>query len=103
LHPLKIRPGRIGIAKENITEAIRKGEGYAVFPTHIGIEITLVGKELKQRENLVNRIQEKGYESVMEEVAYTWFNRIIAVRFMEVNDYLPSRIRVLSKRNQRKV
>jgi len=96
------KAGRIGIAKENITEAIRKGEGYAVFPTHIGIEITLVGKELKQRENLVNRIQEKGYESVMEEVAYTWFNRIIAVRFMEVNDYLPSRIRVLSSETKGK-
>lgn len=99
---VKDKAGRIGIAKENITEAIRKGEGYAVFPTHIGIETTLVGKELKQRENLVNRIKEKGYESVMEEVAYTWFNRIIAVRFMEVNDYLPSRIRVLSSETKGK-
>lgn len=93
---VKNKAGRIGITKENITDAIKKGEGFAVFPTDIGIEATLVGKELKQRENLVNRIKEKGYESVMEEVAYTWFNRIIAVRFMEVNDYLPSRIRVLS-------
>lgn len=93
---VKDKAGRIGIAKENITEAISKGEGYAVFPTHIGIETTLMGKELKQRDNLVNRIKEKGYDSVIEEVAYTWFNRIIAVRFMEVNDYLPSRIRVLS-------
>ena len=99
---VKDKAGRIGIAKENITGAISKGQGYAVFPTHIGIETTLVGKELKQRENLVNRIKEKGYESVMEEVAYTWFNRIIAVRFMEVNDYLPSRIRVLSSETKGK-
>ena len=99
---VKDKAGRIGIAKENITEVIRKGEGYAVFPTHIGVETTLVGKELNQRENLVNRIKVKGYESVMEEVAYTWFNRIIAVRFMEVNDYLPSRIRVLSSETKGK-
>lgn len=99
---VKDKAGRIGIARENITEAIRKGEGYAVFPTHIGIETTLEGIEIKQRENLVNRIKEKGYESVMEEVAYTWFNRIVAVRFMEVNDYLPSRIRVLSSETKGK-
>jgi hypothetical protein len=99
---VKDKAGRIGITNENITEAISKGEGYAVFPTHIGSETTLVGKELKQRENLVNRIKEKGYESVMEEVAYTWFNRIIAVRFMEINDYLPSRIRVLSSETKGK-
>lgn len=102
LASVKDKAGRIGITKENITEAISKGQGYAVFPTHIGIETTLMGKELKQRENLVNRIKEKGYESVMEEVAYTWFNRIIAVRFMEINDYLPSRIRVLSSETKGK-
>lgn len=102
LASVKDKAGRIGITKENITEAISKGEGYAVFPTHIGIETTLMGKELKQRENLVNRIKEKGYDSVMEEVAYTWFNRIIAVRFMEVSDYLPSRIRVLSSETKGK-
>lgn len=99
---VKDRAGLIGITNENITEAISKGEGYAVFPTHIGIETTLVGKELKQRDNLVNRIQEKSYKSVIEEVAYTWFNRMIAVRFMEVNDYLPSRIRVLSSETKGK-
>lgn len=38
----------------------------------------------------------------MEEVAYTWFNRLIAIRFMEVNDYLPSRVRVLSSNSQGK-
>jgi len=99
---VKDKAGRIGITKEIITEAMSTGQGYAVFPTYIGIETTLLGKELKQRENLVNRIKEKGYESVIEEVAYTWFNRIIAVRFMEVNDYLPSRIRVLSSETKGK-
>ncbi len=50
----------------------------------------------KQREDLVRRVEEKGYEQVMEESAYTWFNRFIALRFMEVQDYLPSGVRVLS-------
>lgn len=39
---------------------------------------------------------------VVEEVAYTWFNRLIAIRFMEVNDYLPSGVRVLSSENKAK-
>lgn len=52
--------------------------------------------EVKQREKLISKIKEKGYEQVVEEVAYTWFNRFIALRFMEVNDYLPSGVRVLS-------
>ncbi|HZK22815.1 MAG TPA: restriction endonuclease, partial [Atopostipes sp.] len=42
------------------------------------------------------------YKNVIEEVAYTWFNRLIAIRFMEVNDYLPTRIRVLSSENDGK-
>lgn len=52
--------------------------------------------EVKQREKLVSNIREKGFEQVIEEVAYTWFNRFIALRFMEVNEYLPTGVRVLS-------
>ena len=50
----------------------------------------------KQRKALIEQIKEKGYEQVMEEVAYTWFNRFAALRFMEVNGYLPSHIRVFT-------
>ena len=65
---------------------------------------SISGIEIKQREALVTVIRNKeqqadystAYKAVIEEVAYTWFNRLIAVRFLEVNDYLPSRIRVLS-------
>lgn len=53
-------------------------------------------QEQRQRWELVREIQAKGYEQVMEEVAYTWFNRFIALRYMEVNNYLPSHIRVFS-------
>ena len=56
----------------------------------------LTAEEKSQRQELIGRIREKGYKQVMEEVAYTWFNRFIALRFMEVNNYLPSHIRVFS-------
>jgi hypothetical protein len=56
----------------------------------------LTAEEKSQRQELIKQIREKGYQQVMEEVAYTWFNRFIALRFMEVNNYLPSHIRVFS-------
>lgn len=52
--------------------------------------------EKRQRQALIRNIKEKDYEQVMEEVAYTWFNRFAALRFMEVNGYLPSHIRVFT-------
>lgn len=71
----------------------------------------VIGKEIEQRNALVARIKAKeaasgyktAYNSVMEEVAYTWFNRLIAIRFMEVNDYLPSHTRVLSSEDPNKL
>ena len=69
------------------------------------------GNEIKQRKALVDAInaKEKGsksykeaFEYIVEEVAYTWFNRLVAIRFMEINDYLPSGIRVLSSENAAK-
>lgn len=56
----------------------------------------LSSTEKKQRAALIVQIREKGYEQVMEEVAYTWFNRFSALRFMEVNGYLPSHVRVFT-------
>lgn len=56
----------------------------------------LTAEEKSQRQELIGKIKEKGYQQVMEAVAYTWFNRFIALRFMEVNNYLPSHIRVFS-------
>ncbi|MGI6430189.1 MAG: BREX-1 system adenine-specific DNA-methyltransferase PglX [Syntrophomonadaceae bacterium] len=71
----------------------------------------ITGAEIVQRRKLAEAIQQKAkqsdymtaYKSVIEEVAYTWFNRLIAVRFMEVNDYLPSRVRVLSSESSTKI
>ena len=68
------------------------GEENAV--TVNGMALSL--QEQSQRRELVREIQTKGYDQVVEEVAYTWFNRFIALRYMEVNNYLPSHIRVFS-------
>ncbi len=55
--------------------------------------------EKEQRKELISQINSKGYAQVMEEAAYTWFNRFIALRFMEVNGYLPSKVRVFTDEN----
>ncbi len=55
--------------------------------------------EKKQRADLIKQIKDKGYEQVIEEVSYTWFNRFCALRFMEVNGYLPTRVRVFTDEN----
>ena len=61
--------------------------------------VLLTADEKKQRAALIGQVKEKGQDQVMEEVAYTWFNRFSALRFMEVNNYLPSRIRVFTDEN----
>lgn len=61
--------------------------------------VLLTADEKKQRAALIGQVKEKGFDQVMEEVAYTWFNRFSALRFMEVNNYLPSRIRVFTDEN----
>lgn len=59
----------------------------------------LTGDEKKQLNELITEVKKNGYEHVIEEVAYTWFNRFIALRYMEVNNYLPQRIRVFTNDN----
>ncbi|HIS35181.1 TPA: SAM-dependent methyltransferase, partial [Candidatus Scatousia excrementigallinarum] len=56
----------------------------------------LTRREKSQRAALISRVKQMGYEQVIEEVAYTWFNRFCALRFMEVNGYLPSHVRVFT-------
>lgn len=69
-------------------------------PNHDSVDGHLLSStEKKQRAALIEQIKEKGYEQVMEEVAYTWFNRFSALRFMEVNGYLPTRVRVFTDEN----
>ena len=59
----------------------------------------LTRREKSQRAALISRVKQMGYEQVIEEVAYTWFNRFCALRFMEVNGYLPSHVRVFTDEN----
>ena len=75
-----------GITEDNIEDANADSVGGKV----------LTADEKKQRQALIGEINDKGYKQVMEEVAYTWFNRFSALRFMEVNGYLPSHVRVFT-------
>ena len=88
--------GFYGISKDEISKPIQKGADFEVYKTAAGTENRIFGSDIKRRANLVRAINERGFNEVIEETAYTWFNRLIAIRFMEVNDYLPSRVRVLS-------
>ena len=59
----------------------------------------LTSDDKKGRKVLIEKIDKDGFDETMEEVAYTWFNRFIAIRFMEVNGYMPSHIRVFTSEN----
>lgn len=97
------KAGMLGITSDNCSEAITKGADFEVYKTAAGTEITLNKKQCEQRKKLIDQIHARGFEAVVEEVAYTWFNRICAIRFMEVNDYMyPVRVRVLSSEKEGK-
>lgn len=95
----------IGITEDGIAKPLPQSFGDTQF-FDIGTAepYSISGEAVRQRDKLIEVIQQKekdtdyktAYQYVIEEVAYTWFNRLIAIRFMEVNDYLPSHIRVLS-------
>ncbi len=102
---IQYRAGLMGITADGIHSALpqstRETEFYDIGTAK---PYTLTGEAVKQRRSLVDAINQKtsetnyqtAYKYIMESVAYTWFNRLIAIRFMEINDYLPSHIRVLS-------
>lgn len=91
------KAGMLGITKDTCSEPITKGVDFEVYKTTAGTEVTLNKKQCEHRRKLVEQIKTSGFDAVIEEVAYTWFNRICAIRFMEVNDYMyPARVRVLS-------
>ena len=91
------KAGMLGITKDTCSEPITKGVDFEVYKTTAGTEVTLNKKQCEHRRKLVEQIKTSGFDAVIEEVAYTWFNRICATRFMEVNDYMyPARVRVLS-------
>ena len=88
---------------ELIARVSQKAQQYGISEEHAGdihaesVNGRLLSEtEQAQRTALVVQIRANGYRQFMEEVAYTWFNRFIALRFMEVNNYLPTRIRVFT-------
>lgn len=97
------KAGMLGITKDACSEPITKGVDFEVYKTTAGTEVTLNKKQCEHRRKLVEQIKDRGFDAVIEEVAYTWFNRICAIRFMEVNDYMyPARVRVLSSEKEGK-
>ena len=95
----------IGITEDGIAKPLPQSfGGTQFFDIGTAEPYSISGEVVRQRDKLIEVIQQKekdtdyktAYQYVIEEIAYTWFNRLIAIRFMEVNDYLPSHIRVLS-------
>ena len=89
--------------RELITRVSQRAAYYEITEENTGdpaadtaLERPLTPEEKTQRRALIENIRAKGYREVMEEIAYTWFNRFIALRFMEVNGYLPSYVRVFT-------
>lgn len=103
INEITYRTGLVGITKNGIAEPIHKAEGIEMYDIGASDPYTIKGEQLKQRKSLASRVKEKGFDNIIEEVAYTWFNRIVAIRFMEVNDYLPTRVRVLSSETAGKI
>ena len=106
------KAGMLGISENGIADKLPHSTSDLEF-YDIGTKnyAEISGKEILQRDALVKAITQKEKDTtdykeafgyVVEEVAYTWFNRLIAIRFMEVNDYLPSGVRVLSSENEAK-
>ena len=95
----------IGVREEGISDPLPQStKDMKVFSIGEKDTYRIDGEDLKKYEKLIKELekrQEEGdyntaYNTLIEEVAYTWFNRIIAIRFMEVNNYMPDRMRVLS-------
>ena len=105
------KAGLIGVSEKGIAQPLpQSSKDLQFFDIGTKDYAQVSGSDIEQRNALVRAIQEKertsdyktAFKAVIEEVAYTWFNRLIAIRFMEVNEYLPSRIRVLSSENPAK-
>lgn len=103
--------GLIGVTEKGIAQPLPQSTMDTQF-FDIGTKdyVQLGLKQIRQRNALIAALRTKqhtlkadaAFDAIVEEVAYTWFNRLVAIRFMEVNDYLPGRVRVLSSENPSK-
>ena len=105
---VEYQSGLLGVTDKGIAQPLPQSTSDVQF-FDIGTKdyMTVRGKAIQQRNAFVAAIKAKqkdtdyatAFHFVVEKVAYTWFNRLIAIRFMEINDYLPGRVRVLSSEN----
>lgn len=102
---IKNKAAMIGVTESGIQEPLSSSTGnIQLFDIGTQEPYRIEGKVIEQRNALIQELKsrekassyETAYETLIEEVAYTWFNRIIAIRFMEVNNYMPDRMRILS-------
>lgn len=103
----------LGITEDGIAKKLPQStDDMHFYDVGTAIYAEVPKDKIEQRESLAKKIKEEetdmpcykdAFYHVVEEIAYTWFNRLIAIRFMEVNDYLPSEIRVLSSENKAKI
>lgn len=98
IEAVKDRAFKVGIEENKIHDIERLQGGFKI----VGRE-EIFNIPSTHRDTLVKLINEKGYEQVIEEVAYTWFNRFMGLRFMEVNEYLPTGVRILSSEDEGKI
>ena len=105
IQDIKNKVALIGITESSIQEPLPISAGnIQLFDIGMPEPYRIEGKAIEQRNALILELKsrerasdyETAYETLIEEVAYTWFNRIIAIRFMEVNNYMPDRMRILS-------
>ncbi|MFT8961857.1 MAG: BREX-1 system adenine-specific DNA-methyltransferase PglX [Lacticaseibacillus paracasei] len=109
IESIKLKLENLGITRDGVAEKTPQSTNEIEYYGDKGLSIT--GQDIRRRHELVARLkgmvkQEEWSDALtdlIEEVAYTWFNRIIAIRFMEVNEYLPSGVRVLSSETKLKV
>ncbi len=102
---IKNKAKLIGITEEGIKDPLPQStKDLKIFDIGEGNTYRISGEDVKKYEKLVKELKRRekesdyktAYKTLIEEVAYTWFNRIIAIRFMEVNNYMSDRMRVLS-------
>ncbi|MEL5899167.1 BREX-1 system adenine-specific DNA-methyltransferase PglX [Clostridium sporogenes] len=105
IQEIKNKASMIGITEKGIQPPLPEStEDMLVFDIKAVETYKIYDEEVKQYEKLIEELNKRednsdyntAYNTLIEEVAYTWFNRLIAIRFMEVNNYLPDKMRVLS-------
>src|SRR5699024_5384373 len=105
IEEIQNKAAMIGITEEEIHAPLPDSTSdLLLFDIQTVDPYMLKGKEIRQYERLINELKQReentdyvtAYETLIEEIAYTWFNRLIAIRFMEVNNYMTNRMRVLS-------